>query len=363
MKHFNSPAVRAISYIILAIAVLVYVAVGINAKWNSVSILVGASILTVCEIALVVSSMTSLEKMIKVLAGHVIRMGELDFVTEIEVGGWGPSVDALNALKELQRKLQLAVGEVRHSAQSVSAATSEIAAGNHDLSTRTEQAAANLQQTANAMSELTVSIRHSASSAATANTFAAAAVEVAQRGGEVVSQVVKTMEEIRGSSAKISDIIGVIDGIAFQTNILALNAAVEAARAGEHGRGFAVVASEVRSLAQRSAVAAREIQALIVGSVHQVQSGSEFVRQAGATMGDILTSVRQMTGIIEEISEAARTQGKSIEHTNNSVLLLEEMTQQNASLVEESAAATGSLRDQASRLADTVATFRIDRGL
>ena len=255
--------------------------------------------------------------------------------------------------------LVMMLGEVRSSTDSISNASAEIASGNQDLSARTEQAASNLQQTASSMEQLTGTVKQSADSARQANQLAASAAEVAARGGNVVSRVVATMDDINASSKKIADIIGVIDGIAFQTNILALNAAVEAARAGEQGRGFAVVAGEVRSLAQRSAEAAKEIKALIGASVDKVESGSKLVADAGQTMQEIVGSVQRVTDIIGEITAAASEQSDGIGQVNTSVTQLDKMTQQNAALVEESAAAAESLKDQTVRLSQAVSVFRL----
>jgi len=236
----------------------------------------------------------------------------------------------------------------------------EIAAGNNDLSQRTEQSAASLEETASSMQQLTATVKQSADSARQANQLAASAAQVAQRGGQVVGQVVSTMDDINASSRKISDIISVIDGIAFQTNILALNAAVEAARAGEQGRGFAVVASEVRSLAGRSADAAKEIKLLINTSVEKVEGGSALVAQAGETMTEIVSSVQRVTDIMGEITAAASEQSDGIAQVNSAIGHLDQMTQQNAALVEESAAAASSMKDQVQRLAQVVATFKLD---
>jgi len=266
----------------------------------------------------------------------------------------------MRAIDAMRAALRQTVGQVRGAVESISTASQEIAAGSHDLSQRTEQAAANLQQTASAMEELTGTVRSSADAAEQANQLAGSAAEVARRGGDVVGQVVSTMDEINQSSRKIADIIGVIDGIAFQTNILALNAAVEAARAGEQGRGFAVVAGEVRNLAQRSAEAAREIKSLIGTSVDKVEAGSRLVQDAGSTMGEIVASVQRVSDIIGEISCAAREQNQGIGQVNGTVVDLDRMTQQNAALVEESTAAASSLSDQAGRLRTVVATFRIE---
>ena len=266
------------------------------------------------------------------------------------------------ALATMQDALRNIVGQVRQSAESIQVASGEVASGNTDLSQRTEQTASDLQQTAGSIQQLTANVRQSADAAAQANQLAASAQSVAQRGGAVVSQVVSTMDEINASSKRIADIIGTIDGIAFQTNILALNAAVEAARAGEQGRGFAVVAGEVRSLAQRSAEAAREIKGLIGSSVERVETGARLVQDAGATMGEIVASVQRVTDIIGEISAAATEQSHGIGQVNGAVANLDQMTQQNAALVEESAAAAESLKDQAQRLAEVVSRFRLAGG-
>jgi methyl-accepting chemotaxis protein len=248
---------------------------------------------------------------------------------------------------------------VRSATDSINTASAEIASGNQDLSARTEQAASNLEETAASMEQLTSTVRQSADSARQANQLASSASEIAVRGGNVVGQVVTTMNEINASSKKISDIIGVIDGIAFQTNILALNAAVEAARAGEQGRGFAVVAAEVRSLAQRSAQAAKEIKGLIGSSVDRVEAGSRLAAEAGQTMSEIVGSVQRVSDIIGEITAASGEQSDGIGQVNVAVSQLDQMTQQNAALVEESAAAAESLKDQATRLAQVVQVFRI----
>ncbi len=260
-----------------------------------------------------------------------------------------------------QRYLQ-ALAQVRASVDSIGTASSEIASGNQDLSARTEQTASNLQRTATSMEELTSTVQQSADAARQANQLAASAAEVAARGGVVVGQVVITMHDINQGSKKIADIIGVIDGIAFQTNILALNAAVEAARAGEQGRGFAVVASEVRNLAQRSADAAKEIKNLISASVQKVESGSQLVQNAGSTMDEIVSSVKRVSDTLGEITAAAAEQSSGIGEVNAAINQLDQMTQQNAALVEQSAAAAESLRDQAERLAQAVAVFKLGGG-
>jgi len=287
------------------------------------------------------------------------RIATGDLTNHIDSDGDDETAHLLRALTAMQDGLRAIVGQVRESADSIQVASAEVASGNTDLSHRTEQAASSLQQTASSMEQLTGNVRQTSDAASQANQLAASASSVAQRGGEVVSQVVSTMDEINHSSKRIADIIGTIDGIAFQTNILALNAAVEAARAGEQGRGFAVVAGEVRSLAQRSAEAAREIKSLISTSVEKVDTGARLVQDAGSTMGEIVASVQRVTDIIGEITAASREQSGGIDQVNGAVNSLDQMTQQNAALVEQSAAAAESLRDQASRLSEVVSRFQI----
>ncbi len=265
----------------------------------------------------------------------------------------------LQSLARMQDALSQLVDQVRGATQNVTTASEEIATGNHDLSHRTEQTASSLQQTAASMTQLTGTVKQTADAARSANQLAVSASGAASKGGAVVSQVVATMGEINASSKRIADIIGVIDGIAFQTNILALNAAVEAARAGEQGRGFAVVASEVRSLAGRSAAAAKEIKQLIVDSVDRVEAGTRLVEDAGTSMGEIVDSVQRVTAIIGEISTAANEQSDGIGSVGQAVAHLDEMTQQNAALVEQSAAAAASLHEQAGRLAQAVGVFKL----
>ncbi len=283
-----------------------------------------------------------------------------DLKREIRVEGKDEAAHLLGALSQMQTALQTLVGAVRQASASIHVASTEVASGNTDLSHRTEQAASNLQQTSSSMAELTIAVRQSADAASQASQLAASASTVARRGGSVVAQVVTTMEEINTSSKRIADIIGVIDGIAFQTNILALNAAVEAARAGEQGKGFAVVASEVRSLARRSAEAAREIKALISTSVERVENGSRLVQDAGSTMDEIVASVQRVSDIIGEVTASAAEQSSGIGQINQAVSKLDQMTQQNAALVEQSAAAAESLKEQAARMSDVVGAFSVE---
>ena len=290
-------------------------------------------------------------------AGRAIAAGELGTVplpsTRDEFA------DLMQDLRQADQSLMGIISNVKNAAESIATASAEIAQGNADLSQRTEQQAGSLEQTASAMSSLTQTVQHSADNARQATQLAATASEVAARGGQAVGEVVSTMAGIQQASQKINDIIGVIDGIAFQTNILALNAAVEAARAGEQGRGFAVVAGEVRNLAGRSAEAAKEIKALISDSVAQVDNGSRLVSDAGQTMGEIVAQVRRVTDLIGEISSATVEQSSGIGRVNDSITGIDQMTQQNSALVEESAAAAASLRDQANRLNEMVSVFKI----
>jgi len=265
----------------------------------------------------------------------------------------------MRALHDMQEKLAGAVRIIRAGSETISSASGQIAAGNTDLSSRTEEQAASLEETAASMEELASTVKQNADNARQANQLAASASEIAQRGGAVVSAVVSTMGDISASSRKISEIVSVIDGIAFQTNILALNAAVEAARAGEQGKGFAVVAGEVRSLAQRSAQAAREVKALIEASVGKVAEGAEHAENAGATMQEVVASVQRVTDIMGEIAAASQEQASGIEQVNRAVSQMDEVTQQNAALVEEAAAAAGSMQDQAHALVKAVGVFRL----
>jgi len=304
----------------------------------------------------------SLLRSLREVIGASERIARGDLRQEIRDDRKDELGQMFNGLGDMNRSLRKLITEVRSGSENIQVASSEIAAGNADLSTRTEHTASSLQETSSAMQQLTGTVRQSADAAAQANQLASSAADAAERGGQVVDQVVRNMDDISASSRKIGDIISVIDGIAFQTNILALNAAVEAARAGEQGRGFAVVAGEVRTLAQRSAGAAREIKALINASVEKVEAGSSLVQDAGSTMGEIVSSVRRVSDIIGEITASAAEQSQGIGQVDSAVTQLDQMTQQNAALVEESAAAAISLKDQAERLAGLVATFQIDDG-
>ncbi len=293
------------------------------------------------------------------LARQVLeRVAAGDLLAEVPVAA-GDQHSMMFSLARTRDSLRSLVSDVNQSAQSITGATGEIAAGNQDLSNRTEQQASSLQETAASMEQLASTVRHNADSAAEASNLANRASGVAAEGGAVVQQVVQTMDAISAQSRKISDITSVIDSIAFQTNILALNAAVEAARAGEQGRGFAVVASEVRSLAQRSAQAAREIKSLIAENVEKVEGGSQQVQQAGQTMADLVQQVQRVSSLIGEISAATREQSSGLSQVSQAVGHLDEVTQQNAALVEESTAAAMSLNEQAARLGGLVGVFRV----
>lgn len=282
-----------------------------------------------------------------------------DLTTSVSASSKDEIGDLMHALREMNGGLRKIVEDVKRGTDMIATASSEIAAGNVDLSSRTEQQASSLEETASSMEELTSTVRQNSDNARQANQLAITASDVAVKGGHVVSQVVDTMGSINESAKKIVDIIGVIDGIAFQTNILALNAAVEAARAGEQGRGFAVVASEVRSLAQRSSAAAKEIKLLIGDSVEKVDIGAKLVDQAGTTMDEVLTSIKRVTDIMGEITAASQEQSAGIEQVNQAITQMDQVTQQNAALVEEAAAAAASLQDQATALAGVVSTFKL----
>ncbi len=327
-----------------------------QAKWNMLAITVGITVIA-AWLAWWITKMITRPIAEAVRVAETVSAGDL--TSQIRATSKDETGQLLRALASMNESLVRVVGSVRASSDSISTGANEIATGNTDLSQRTEEQAANLEETAASMEELTSTVRANSETAMQANQLATSASAVAQRGGEVVSEVVATMEEIAQSSHKIVDIIGVIDGIAFQTNILALNAAVEAARAGEQGRGFAVVATEVRSLAQRSADAAKEIKTLIHSSVEKVEAGSALVGSAGATMSDITLQVRRVADLIGEISAASGEQTQGIAQVSDAVAQLDQVTQQNAALVEEAAAAADSLNQQASQLVAAVSVFRL----
>ena len=315
----------------------------------------GLALLVVLSWVLVARIRQSLSE----VSGVARRIGEGDLSRPVQVSGRGEVAEMMLAMQQMQASLVRIVGEVRLSSDSIATGSSEIATGNADLSQRTEEQASNLEETAASMEELTSTVKNNADTAHKAAALAGEASRAAVQGGEVVGQVVSPMEEISAASRKITDIISVIDGIAFQTNILALNAAVEAARAGEQGRGFAVVASEVRSLAQRSADAAREIKTLIGASVEKVENGTQLVSEAGRSMEGIAAQVQRVSDLIGEISSGTSEQTTGISQVGEAVTQLDQVTQQNAALVEQSAAAADSLRHQAAKLAEVVSVFRL----
>ncbi|EGI77530.1 methyl-accepting chemotaxis protein [Hylemonella gracilis] len=330
-----------------------------TAEQSQWALSVGATLAVLLGMVLAMAVARSIVRPMREAVGVTQRIADGDLTARIESQAQDETGELLRALGAMSDRLRTVVAEVRTGVEAVSTASQEIATGNADLSARTEQTAANLQETAASMEELTATVSQSAETATQANQLAASAAQAARTGGEVVNQVVLSMKEITASSKRINDIIGVIDGIAFQTNILALNAAVEAARAGEQGRGFAVVAGEVRNLAQRSADAAKEIKTLISTSVRNVETGSNQVTQAGHSMEEIVSSVRRVSDLIGEITAASAEQRDGIGQVNLAVTNLDQMTQQNAALVEESSAAATSLSDQARRLSQVVSVFNV----
>jgi len=327
---------------------------------TQVMIMVLAGIAAFLSLLVALFATRSITTPLKEAVAVAQRVANGDLTSEINVTSSDETGQMMAALRHMNASLIKIVAEVRSGTDSIAEASSEIASGNMDLSARTESQANSLGMTSSSMRELTDTVQQNADNARQANQLAAKASEVAVRGGSVVSHVIDTMGSITASSKKIVDIIGVIDGIAFQTNILALNAAVEAARAGEQGRGFAVVASEVRNLAQRSAGAAKEIKALIGDSVDKVREGSNLVEQAGVTMEEVVASVRRVTDIMGEITSASQEQSVGIAQVNTTILEMDETTQQNAALVEEAAAAAASMQDQAANLARVVSVFKLD---
>ncbi|SEK17370.1 methyl-accepting chemotaxis protein [Variovorax sp. OK605] len=343
--------------------------IDVAAKGIDANYLAGrTTLLVLSAIALVLGALLAWRLTLGIVRplGHAVSVAETvaagDLSAHIVVESRDEAGQLMHALREMNASLAKVVGEVRMGTDTIATASSQIASGNQDLSSRTEQQASSLEETAASMEELTSTVKQNADNARQANQLAVSASEVAVRGGNVVSQVVDTMGSINASSKKIVDIIGVIDGIAFQTNILALNAAVEAARAGEQGKGFAVVASEVRNLAQRSASAAKEIKTLIGDSVEKVEEGSKQVEEAGRTMEEIVGSVKRVTDIMGEITAASQEQTSGIEQINQAITQMDQATQQNAALVEQASAAAQSLQEQAGSLSQVVNVFRLERG-
>ena len=334
----------------------VYATVWEQAKYAALMAAAIGSILFAIGLMIARSVSRPIEQAVKV--AQQVAMGDL--TNRIEVTSKDETGKLMQALKDMNENLVRIVSNVHSGTNAIATASSQIAAGNLDLSSRTEQQASSLEETASSMEELTSTVKQNADNARQANQLAASASDIALQGGAIVVRVVHTMGAINDSAKKIVDIISVIDGIAFQTNILALNAAVEAARAGEQGRGFAVVATEVRSLAQRSAAAAKEIKTLIGDSVEKVDAGSKLVAQAGSTMDEVVNSVKRVTDIMAEIAAASQEQSAGIEQVNQAISQMDQVTQQNAALVEEAAAAAESLQDQASSLAQTVSVFKLD---
>ncbi|ECA4062631.1 methyl-accepting chemotaxis protein [Salmonella enterica subsp. enterica serovar Enteritidis] len=327
-----------------------------QAMWVLVSVLIAVLVVIIAVwFGIKLSLIAPMNRLIE----SIRHIASGDLVKRIDVEGSNEMGQLAENLRHMQSELMRTVGDVRNGANAIYSGASEIAMGNNDLSSRTEQQAASLEETAASMEQLTATVKQNAENARQASHLALSASETAQKGGKVVDNVVQTMRDIASSSQKIADIISVIDGIAFQTNILALNAAVEAARAGEQGRGFAVVAGEVRNLAQRSAQAAREIKSLIEDSVSRVDVGSTLVESAGETMDEIVNGVTRVTDIMGEIASASDEQSRGIDQVGLAVAEMDRVTQQNASLVEESAAAAAALEEQASRLTQAVAVFRI----
>ncbi|KAF1036530.1 MAG: Methyl-accepting chemotaxis protein III [Herbaspirillum frisingense] len=329
------------------------------AKWTMLSIALADLVLGIIIATMLTRAIARpLQEAVEV--AHKVSSGDLR--SRIEVRSRDEMGQLMSALKEMNDNLAGMVGQVRRGTDTIAVASGEIKSGNMDLSARTERQASSLEETASAMEELTSTVKQNADNARQARRMAESASDFAAKGGEVVGRVVHTMDSISESSRKVVDIIGVIDGIAFQTNILALNAAVEAARAGEQGRGFAVVATEVRSLAQRSAAAAKEIKSLIDDSVSKVTVGADLVNEAGSTMKEVVTGIKNVSNIMQEITSASEEQTVGIEQVNQAIVLLDETTQQNAALVEQAAAAAASMQEQTGNLARVVSVFRLGDG-
>ncbi|HTN65495.1 MAG TPA: methyl-accepting chemotaxis protein [Burkholderiaceae bacterium] len=326
--------------------------------WSAITLAAGVVLAALSGFMLHREAILPLERVCR----DIRRMSEGDLAGKIESNGSDELTRLTQALRVLQTNVKLLVGQIREVTEFVNTGATEIASGNIDLSARTEEQASSLEETASSMEELTGTVKQNADNAGEANRLAASAAEIAVRGGHAVNQVVDMMGSMNESSHKIVDIIGVIDGIAFQTNILALNAAVEAARAGEQGRGFAVVAAEVRTLAQRSAAAAKEIKILIDDSVHRVDAGSKLADDAGQTMQQIVASVKRVAGYITDITSASREQSAGIEQVNQAITQMDDVTQQNAALVQQAAAAAESLQTQAVKLAQLVDAFKLVAG-
>jgi len=329
--------------------------------FNTAITLIGGLLvaIVVCAFALAVFVARIVSRPLNDAVTVAQRVAQGDLSMHIQATGKDETGLLMQSLRSMNDSLQHLVGQVRNGTDTIGTASAEIAAGNLDLSSRTEQQAGSLEETASAMEQLTATVKQNADNARQANQLAASASQIASDGGEVVDEVVQTMGAINESARKIVDIISVIDGIAFQTNILALNAAVEAARAGEQGRGFAVVASEVRSLAQRSATAAKEIKELIDTSVEKVDAGSALVGRAGSTMTEVVASVKRVTDIVGEITAASNEQSTGIEEINRAITQMDQVTQQNAALVEQAAAAAQSLQHEANRLTEAVSVFKL----
>ena len=346
--------------IILAALMLMFAAVFFAndaSPWMTAAALLGAAISLNFWRALYVSVVRPLQ----FATVSARKMAGGDLASKIEIRRNDEMGQLMAAIRQTNVNLHSIIGDVRMSFEKISASTSEIASGNLDLSDRTESQASSLQQTAASMEQLNSTLQQSAGSISSANELAARASAVAEKGGNIVAQVVSTMNEISSSSSKVLDIIGIIDGIAFQTNILALNAAVEAARAGEQGRGFAVVASEVRALAHRSATAAKEIKLLIDQSIEKVSAGTHLTNSAGSTMSDVIYSVQKVTQVMDEITTSTREQVQGIKEVNQAVVNIDDITQRNAALVEEAAAATGTLAEQSRSVAQAMAVFKLDQ--